>query len=162
MQEDQKIEVHAVQRVHFLPRPDGGLGFALVIETQDKGTLGFALPLPSLVQIFEVLPKMFADLLRKQPVQGSSVPENLTHIYWDKLASVIASPQIDSPVIAATKPAPLVKAAATPKIEEKKTASKKVTAKTTAKLAHPTAPIKKVAPKIVTKKTAVKAKSTKK
>lgn len=157
MQEDKKIDVHAVQRVHFVPRPDGGLGFALVIETQDKGTLGFALPLPALVQIFEMLPKMFADLLRSQPLSGTAVPENLTHVYWDGLSSVIAAPRVATHVAPLTNSATAVKKAATPKAPAKKTVTKAAPNKSPVM----PEPAKKVAAKPVSKSTA-KNKSAKK
>jgi hypothetical protein len=162
MQEDTKIDVHAVQRVHFVPRPDGGLGFALVIETKDKGTLGFSLPLPALVQIFEMLPKMFADLLRTQPVADASVPENLTHVYWESLASVVATPQISSQGASQTKATLPVKAAATVKSEGKKTTAKSPAAKTTtAKTSAKSVPANKSSAKPTSKATA-KTKAAKK
>jgi hypothetical protein len=153
MQEDKKIDVHAVQRVHFVPRPDGGLGFALVIETQDKGTLGFALPLPALVQIFEMLPKMFADLLRTQPLTGSAIPENLTHMYWDSLSSVIAKPILINQSHVQEKSALPVKKTPTAKPVDKKAVAKPAVTKAVAK----PAPAKKAAAK-----PAAKTKSAKK
>jgi hypothetical protein len=162
MQEDTKIDVHGVQRVHFVPRPDGGLGFALVIETKDKGTLGFSLPLPALVQIFEMLPKMFADLLRTQPVAGDSVPENLKHAYWESLASVVATPQISSQDASQTKATVPVKVVATVKSEGQKATAKAPAAKTTtAKTSAKSAPAKNIAAK-PTSKTTAKTKAAKK
>lgn len=95
MQEDKKISVQAVQRVHFVPRSDGVRGFALVIEPTGKEVIAFDLPLASMVEIFAMMPRLFADLLRKQPIEESdTVPENLTHTYWDGVVSLISNPSI--------------------------------------------------------------------
>jgi hypothetical protein len=151
MQEDSKIDVHAVQRVHFVPRPDGGLGFALVIETKDRGALGFALPLTALVEIFGMLPKMFADLLRSQTVSGDSIPESMTHVYWDSLASVIANLQIATQSASQTKSTLPFEAAATVKSEVKKTSAKTPTTAT--------AKAKSLAKSVTAKTIAVNAKA---
>ena len=148
--QEKKIDVHAVNRVHFVPRPDGSLGFALVIETMEKGVLGFALPLSALVQIFEKLPKMFADLLRQQPISGTVVPNNLTHIYWDNLSSVLANSRVTNQVAAFKKSESPSKKSASPKVGTKKTTQNKEFAK----ISEHTKPAKKVAAKPAAKASA--------
>jgi hypothetical protein len=151
MQEDKKINVQAVQRVHFVPRSDGVHGFALVIEPTGKEVIAFDLPLASMVEIFAMMPKLFGELLKKQPIESDIVPENLTHAYWDGVVSLISNPSIylsSQLGVASTKLDEPVKKAAKKKVAPKQPAldTKQIATKESKNFATPIAS-KKVAAK---------------